>query len=153
MIEKFLNKKRDIIHKETGIRYNNITSIQHNRDSGSDINNIVCKNIGFIEGIMKRMSKYCIPPPREERIKNNPNQIEIIDLIGNSNNNIEDDITIIPYEEYIKNSNNKKKGSYICSICCQKRTNKANLNCGHEFCKRCIIKWKKIKNNCPVCRQ
>ena len=29
----------------------------------------------------------------------------------------------------------------------------STLNCGHQFHTKCIIKWLKIKNNCPICRQ
>ena len=29
----------------------------------------------------------------------------------------------------------------------------STLKCGHQFHSECIIKWLKIKNNCPICRQ
>ena len=29
----------------------------------------------------------------------------------------------------------------------------STLNCGHQFHTKCIIKWLKIKSNCPICRK
>lgn len=43
----------------------------------------------------------------------------------------------------------------ICVICCEEMTNLehiSNLECKHKFHLECIMKWKKIKDECPSCR-
>ena len=48
------------------------------------------------------------------------------------------------------------KSKMECSICINTyRTNeyKRILECGHVFHKRCIDKWIKIYNSCPICRK
>ena len=38
-----------------------------------------------------------------------------------------------------------------CGICyCNK--NIVKTNCKHYFCKSCLLTWRNIKNNCPMCR-
>ena len=27
------------------------------------------------------------------------------------------------------------------------------VNCGHTFCKHCLLKWQRQKTNCPICRE
>ncbi|CAH2076370.1 unnamed protein product, partial [Iphiclides podalirius] len=39
-----------------------------------------------------------------------------------------------------------------CSICAELFIVATTLNCSHTFCKYCITKWKKKKNECPICR-
>ena len=41
-----------------------------------------------------------------------------------------------------------------CPICKEEFKNKAYTKCSHNFCKDCIIQWRKIGNNsCPLCRE
>ena len=41
----------------------------------------------------------------------------------------------------------------ICSICLNENvTDYMRLPCGHTFHTSCIIRWKKIKKQCPYCR-
>jgi len=40
-----------------------------------------------------------------------------------------------------------------CSICLKTPRNKASIGCSHEFCRKCIVKWSKTENSCPICRQ
>ena len=47
----------------------------------------------------------------------------------------------------------KIKHKETCSICMGTPKNKANIGCSHEFCRKCIVKWSKTENSCPVCRQ
>jgi hypothetical protein len=47
----------------------------------------------------------------------------------------------------------KIKQKQTCSICMGTPKNKANIGCSHEFCRKCIVKWSKTENSCPVCRQ
>ena len=47
----------------------------------------------------------------------------------------------------------KIKQKETCSICMGTPKNKANIGCSHEFCRKCIVKWSKTENSCPVCRQ
>ncbi|XP_041988199.1 E3 ubiquitin-protein ligase RNF8-like isoform X2 [Aricia agestis] len=39
-----------------------------------------------------------------------------------------------------------------CSVCAELFVAATTLNCSHTFCKYCINKWTKKKNDCPVCR-
>ncbi|MBH46088.1 MAG: hypothetical protein CMC93_05685 [Flavobacteriaceae bacterium] len=55
-----------------------------------------------------------------------------------------------------KVTNKKRKhkaSSQKCSICMETPKNKANIGCSHEFCRKCIIKWSKTENSCPICRR
>lgn len=48
----------------------------------------------------------------------------------------------------------RKRSSITCCICMTTPKNKASLDgCSHEFCRKCIVKWSKTENSCPVCRQ
>ena len=40
-----------------------------------------------------------------------------------------------------------------CSVCSEVLMDATAINCGHTFCKYCIVKWKRQKPNCPVCRK
>ena len=39
-----------------------------------------------------------------------------------------------------------------CVVCSELFVDGVSINCGHTFCDYCISKWRKQKNNCPVCR-
>lgn len=45
------------------------------------------------------------------------------------------------------------KKYYECVICYNKTTEPIYLNCGHDFCKKCIDKWLESHNTCPICRK
>lgn len=63
---------------------------------------------------------------------------------SNFNNNI-------PYDK--KNSKEKNIYENICPICYEQIKNKCFIeDCNHQFCKECIIIWRKTKDNCPLCR-
>lgn len=48
----------------------------------------------------------------------------------------------------------KRKRIEVCSICMETPKNKAKLDhCGHKFCRKCIMKWSKTENSCPMCRK
>lgn len=47
-----------------------------------------------------------------------------------------------------------KLQSDLCSICLQKIENKVFVDqCLHMFCKKCLLKWVKVKPECPLCKQ
>jgi hypothetical protein len=39
-----------------------------------------------------------------------------------------------------------------CAICLESGTNATILNCGHKFCRKCLMTWLPIRNACPMCR-
>ncbi len=39
-----------------------------------------------------------------------------------------------------------------CSICLSKFQNRAEIDCKHAFCRKCIVKWSKTNTTCPMCR-
>ena len=39
-----------------------------------------------------------------------------------------------------------------CSICLNETNNNLKTSCKHTFCKKCIFKWLKTNNTCPICR-
>ena len=43
----------------------------------------------------------------------------------------------------------------ICVICFEpiKSCTIYKLECSHQFHNKCILKWKKINNTCPICRK
>jgi hypothetical protein len=44
-------------------------------------------------------------------------------------------------------------GTKQCSVCLEDIQNKCVINsCRHEFCFKCLKKWSKEKNYCPLCR-
>lgn len=48
----------------------------------------------------------------------------------------------------------RKRDIEPCPICMETPKNKATLDgCSHSFCRKCIVKWSKTENSCPVCRQ
>lgn len=57
--------------------------------------------------------------------------------------------------KFYKNSNRSiDKEEEKCPICLTKITYKTGINsCKHYFCFRCIYKWTKEKNKCPLCRK
>ncbi|XP_045468225.1 E3 ubiquitin-protein ligase CHFR-like [Harmonia axyridis] len=40
-----------------------------------------------------------------------------------------------------------------CSICQELYIEATTLNCGHTFCSSCIMRWKRQKKQCPICRR
>ena len=40
-----------------------------------------------------------------------------------------------------------------CSICQDDKTNTVKVDCGHNFCKECIMEYMKIGKECPNCRE
>lgn len=49
------------------------------------------------------------------------------------------------------NLSNVSKYLY-CVICRDIFDDPVRLQCGHTFCKRCIVEWAKMKSGCPICR-
>ena len=48
----------------------------------------------------------------------------------------------------------RKRNMEPCPICMETPKNTATLDgCSHSFCRKCIVKWSKTENSCPVCRQ
>ncbi|OMJ80336.1 hypothetical protein SteCoe_19434 [Stentor coeruleus] len=41
----------------------------------------------------------------------------------------------------------------FCSICAEVFKEPFCINCGHTFCKECIIRWLKDKVTCPTCKK
>ena len=70
------------------------------------------------------------------------------------NNFIDKEIELIPIYKYMK----KKKNSFndVCCICFgefYKGEYMKKLNCNHEFHKKCLDEWLKVKNECPLCKK
>mmetsp|Transcript_6720 Transcript_6720/g.6942 ORF Transcript_6720/g.6942 Transcript_6720/m.6942 type:complete len:460 (+) Transcript_6720:89-1468(+) len=41
-----------------------------------------------------------------------------------------------------------------CSICLEKMKEKGEIDsCKHKFCVKCIVKWSKVTNLCPICKK
>jgi hypothetical protein len=40
-----------------------------------------------------------------------------------------------------------------CSICQEEQTNTVKVDCGHNFCKECIMGYMKVGRECPNCRE
>lgn len=47
------------------------------------------------------------------------------------------------------------EGDEECPVCFAEHfANKGReTKCGHRFCKDCLLQWRKISGECPVCRQ
>ena len=54
--------------------------------------------------------------------------------------------------EEIPEKINEKYGDNICKICYDKREFSSLTECGHLFCWNCILKYSRIKSECPLCR-
>ena len=52
-----------------------------------------------------------------------------------------------------KKKTKRERSTATCSICMGTPKNKANIGCSHEFCRKCIVKWSKTENSCPICRK
>lgn len=48
---------------------------------------------------------------------------------------------------------NINKYPIYCSICQENVLNSVKIDCGHNFCKECIIEYTKIGKECPNCRE
>ena len=56
----------------------------------------------------------------------------------------------------IKETKTQLQESDTCAICLgnmRKNSNVYNLKCGHHFHIRCLEKWAKRKQECPICRK
>ncbi|MGH0184613.1 UNVERIFIED_CONTAM: hypothetical protein FKN15_023072 [Acipenser sinensis] len=40
-----------------------------------------------------------------------------------------------------------------CIVCSELFIEAVTLNCAHSFCSHCINQWRKLKDECPICRQ
>ena len=47
----------------------------------------------------------------------------------------------------------EKEGDYNKELIEKEENGISKLNCGHQFHTECIIRWLKIKNDCPICSQ
>ena len=80
------------------------------------------------------------------------------DIVINVYSTMKDESIIKLLENYSKNDeillNNNKKIS--CRICFDDKFISGDvikLRCSHIYCKECISKWCRIKNECPLCRK
>lgn len=62
----------------------------------------------------------------------------------------------------LQTSSNTNANAYIptnnevypdCPVCLEEMVDPSICPCGHTFCGRCIDRWIKIKENCPLCRK
>ena len=56
-------------------------------------------------------------------------------------------------EEVVTQVTEGLKNELQCIICTELFIEAVILNCAHSFCTHCIRKWRKRKDECPVCRQ
>lgn len=40
-----------------------------------------------------------------------------------------------------------------CPICLELQRVCVKLDCGHNFCRECIVEWMHISNTCPLCKK
>ena len=62
---------------------------------------------------------------------------------------IEDEINI----KSIPTFANVNKYSIYCSICQESVLNSVKVDCGHSYCKECILEYTKTRRDCPNCRK
>ncbi|EGC37609.1 hypothetical protein DICPUDRAFT_76778 [Dictyostelium purpureum] len=57
-------------------------------------------------------------------------------------------------EQRLEKERLEKENNNECSICYNKlnTTNASTIDCSHQFCYKCIHKWCKEDNTCPLCR-
>ncbi|XP_045131729.1 E3 ubiquitin-protein ligase RNF8-like isoform X2 [Portunus trituberculatus] len=55
-------------------------------------------------------------------------------------------------KEVVESVSHVLEDEFQCAICNELFINAVLLNCSHTFCKYCIDRWKKNKNECPNCR-
>ncbi|KAG7163731.1 E3 ubiquitin-protein ligase rnf8-A-like 1 [Homarus americanus] len=55
-------------------------------------------------------------------------------------------------EEVVESVSGVLENELQCSICNELLITAITLNCSHTFCKYCIDRWKKNKQECPNCR-
>ena len=48
---------------------------------------------------------------------------------------------------------NVNKYSMYCSICQESVLNSVKIDCGHSYCKECILEYTKLGRECPNCRK
>jgi hypothetical protein len=72
-----------------------------------------------------------------------------------SDSEIED--VVKPIEEVgikkVKTFANVNHYPVYCSICQEEQTNTVKIDCGHNFCKECIMGYIKVGRECPNCRE
>jgi hypothetical protein len=123
----------------------------------------------FIQGVLNRMRLTLTNVPQESwtvnRISNDSSEIinllddeEILILDSPTLNNInETDIKIISEKSFQKKLSNisQTDKTFSCIICYKVKNEKylRKLPCKHELCNRCLLKWTRIKRNCPTCRR
>ena len=62
------------------------------------------------------------------------------------------DVKIVPVDVPLRADFEKQEDSVVCPICRDGVNNPLITDCGHIFCKRCLLKAKKTHLACPVCR-
>eukprot|EP01015_Nassula_variabilis_P018117 TRINITY_DN2931_c0_g1_i1.p3 TRINITY_DN2931_c0_g1~~TRINITY_DN2931_c0_g1_i1.p3 ORF type:complete len:114 (+),score=21.14 TRINITY_DN2931_c0_g1_i1:64-405(+) len=55
-------------------------------------------------------------------------------------------------EEPQINTNPQIEPDLECNICCELLYKPSTINCGHSFCKECLIRSLQQKPVCPMCR-
>ena len=71
------------------------------------------------------------------------------DSYYSQNEVIEDEINI----KSIPTFANVNKYSIYCSICQESVLNSVKIDCGHSYCKECILEYTKLGRECPNCRK
>ena len=83
-------------------------------------------------------------------IEGNGEQKEKIELTMNKKD--ANNILFKNEEDRNKNLIEKEEG-YNKELIRKEKNGISILNCGHKFHTECIIRWLKLKNNCPICTQ
>lgn len=55
--------------------------------------------------------------------------------------------------DFLRNFYNSLELDLQCSICHELYVKATCVDCGHIFCRKCIMTWKRQKKSCPTCRK
>lgn len=103
----------------------------------------------------------CIIPQKIKKCYYLPDEHDLRNIVSflkaqKTNKKIFTENCVICLNKLIKESEKQKeekKEDIKINLIEDKEDEISILNCGHQFHTKCIIKWHKIKNNCPICRQ
>ena len=89
----------------------------------------------------------------ENNTESNENEIEIEDDISTDSSKSSDEDTYYSDNfDHIVDIKDKTKNECIICFINYKNNNMITTKCNHSFHKKCLLKWLKIDNICPVCR-